>query len=153
RLRLAGMKVERHAVHAVALPGWGRPVLKNMPEMSAAAPAMHLGAAHKEAPVGLGFDRVLKRRPEARPAGAAVEFGAGVEQRLTTAGAVIDPGAILLVERARAGAFGAMLAQHPVLLRGQPLAPFLVAQRYLQILACPGFGRRAATAQAAQQTF
>src|SRR5207302_6825204 len=89
----------------------------------------------------------------ARPAGAAVEFAAGVEQRLAAAGAVINPGAILLVERARAGAFGAMLAQHPVLLRGQPLAPFLVAQRHAEIFARSGFGWRTAAAQAAQQTF
>src|SRR5438270_9472269 len=134
------MEVERRAVHAVALSGRGRAILEDMPEMSPAAPAMHLGAAHEEAPVGFGLDGIFERRPEARPAGAAVEFGAGVEQRLTTAGAMIDSGAALLIERARAGAFGAMLAQHPVLLRGQSLAPFLVAQRHVEIFARSGFG-------------
>src|SRR5260370_29026348 len=124
-----------------------------MPEMAAAAAAMHLGAAHEEAPVGFGPARILDRRGEARPTGAAVEFAAGVEQRLAAAGAVINPGAMLLVERARAGAFGAMLPQHPVLLRGQPLAPFLVAQRHVEIFARFGFGCPAASAHPPQQTF
>src|SRR5213075_1895935 len=75
-----------------------------MPEMPAAASAMHLGAAHEKATVGLGLDPVFEGRPEARPSRAAVEFGSGVEQRLAAGGAVIDPGAVLLVERARAGA-------------------------------------------------
>src|SRR5580700_1845574 len=120
-----------------------------MAEMPAAAAAMHLGAGHEKAAVGVGLDHLFERRREARPAGAAVELRAGVEQRLAAAGAVIDPGAVLLVERARPGALGAVLAQHAVLLGRQAPAPFLVAQRDLEILARRGFGRRAAAAQAA----
>src|SRR5690348_6033151 len=111
------MKVERRAVHAIAQAGGSRPIFEDMPEMPAATPAMDLGAAHEKAPVGFGLDRLLERRREARPAGAAVEFAASVEQRLAAAGAVIDPGAILLIERARAGALGTVLTQYPVLLR------------------------------------
>src|SRR5438105_463874 len=144
---IAGAEIERDAVQAIAQPGRLRPVLENMAEMPAAAAAMHLGAGHEEAAVGVGLHPVLERRREARPAGAAVELGAGIEQRLAAAGAVIDPGAVLLVERARPGALGTVLAQHPVLLGRQAPAPLLVAQRYLECLA--RLGRRAAAAQAA----
>src|ERR1700726_4588680 len=121
-----------------------------MAEMAAAAAAMHLGAGHEKAAVGVGLDHLFERRREARPAGAAVELRAGVEQGLAAAGAVVDPGAVLLVERARAGALGAVLAQHPVLLGRQAFAPLLVAQRHLECLV--RLGRRAAAAQAAYQT-
>ena len=53
---------------------------------------------------------------------------------------MIDAGAMLLVERAGAGALGAVLTQHPVLLRRQPLAPFLIAERHLEIFVRSGFG-------------
>src|SRR6266404_4676648 len=76
RRRLAGVKVERDAVQAIAQPGRLRPVLEDMAEMPAATAAMHLGAGHEEAAVSVGLDPILERRREARPAGAAVELGA-----------------------------------------------------------------------------
>src|SRR5579863_5324300 len=118
RFRLAGVKIERHAVHAIALAGRRRPIVENMAQMPAATAAMHLGANHEKAAVARRFDRAVERRREARPAGAAVEFGAGVEQLLTAAGAMIDPGTVLLVERAGSGALGAVLAQDAILLGG-----------------------------------
>src|SRR4029079_16854935 len=117
----------------VAQSGRFRAILENMAEMAAATPAMHLGAAHEKAAVGRCLDRLVERRPEARPAGAAVELGAGLEQRLTAAGAVIHAGVVLLVERAGAGALGAVLAQHAVLLGAEPVPPLLVAQRDLEL--------------------
>ena len=118
RRGLAGMKIERDAVHAIAQPGRLRSVVEDMAEMAAAALAMHLGASHEKAAVALGFDRVFKRLVKARPAGAAVEFGRGLEQRLAAPGAMIDARIVVLVERAGAGALGAVLTQNPVLLRG-----------------------------------
>src|SRR5207302_4539237 len=56
RRGLAGLERERDAIHAVAQPGRLGPVLEDMPEMPAAASAMHLGAAHEKAAVGLGLD-------------------------------------------------------------------------------------------------
>src|SRR5205807_2365503 len=109
---------ERDAVHTIALTGRRRPVLEDMAEMTTATLAVHLGADHEKAAVGRRFDRGVERRREARPAGAAVEFGAGVEHRLPAAGAMIDASTVLLVERARPGALGAVLAQHPILRGG-----------------------------------
>src|SRR5689334_19187834 len=128
----AGMEIERDAVHAIAQSGRRRPVLEDVAEMAAAVAAMHLGAHHEKAAVALGFHRAIERRGKARPAGAAVEFGGGVEQRPAAAGAMIDAGGVFLVERAGAGALGAMLAQHAILLRREALAPFVVAERDLE---------------------
>src|SRR6185312_5316137 len=41
--RAVGLKRQRHAIHAVAQPGRRRAVLEYVPEMAAAAAAMHLG--------------------------------------------------------------------------------------------------------------
>src|SRR5579864_1794849 len=126
------MKIERDAVHAITLAGRCRPVIEDMAEMPAAAPAMHLGANHEKAPVARRFDRFVERRGEARPAGAAVELAAGVKQRLSAAGTMIDPRVVLLVERAGSSALGAVLSQHAILRGAQPLAPLRIVERNLE---------------------
>src|SRR5437763_15656370 len=100
-----------------------------MAEVAAAAAAMNFGSRHEKAAVGLGFDRLVERRPKARPAGAAVELGVRRKQRLPAPGAVIDPGAVLLIERAGSGTLRAVLPQHAVLRRRQLTPPVLFAQR------------------------
>src|ERR1700731_392665 len=143
------MKIERHAVHAVALSSRLRTVVEHVAEVAAAAAAMNFGSRHEEAAVGLGFDRPVERRRKARPAGAAVELGVRRKHRLTATGAVIDPGVILLIEGARSGTFGAVLPQHPVLRRGQLAPPLPLAKRNRK-----GFPRgMTATAQAAEKPF
>src|SRR4051794_40620567 len=142
------MKIERHAVHAVALAGRLRTVVENVAEMAAAAAAMNFGARHEKTAVGVGFDRLVERRRKARPSGATVELGVRREKRLTATGAVIDPGAVLLIEGARSGTFGAVLPQHPVLRRRELTPPLLLAERNRK-----GFPRgMTATAQAAEKT-
>src|SRR5437016_8407243 len=87
---LARVKLERDAVHAIALTGRLRPVVEDMAEMPAATLAMHLGADHEKAAVGRRLGGSLKRRREARPAGAACELGPGVEHRMPESGAMVD---------------------------------------------------------------
>src|SRR5437762_10266504 len=118
-----------------------------MAEMAAAAAAMNFGSRHEKAAVGLGFDRLVERRPKARPSGAAVELGVRRKQRLTAPGAVIDPRAVLFIERARPGAFGAVLPQHSVLRRRQLTPPLFLAQRNRKFLP----RRMPAAAQAADK--
>src|SRR5262245_26598500 len=131
------------AVHAVAQAGRRRAVLEDMAEMAAAAAAVHLGAGHEPAVVHGRADRVVDWRPEARPAGAALILGLGGVQGQLAAGADECPGALLSVQRACAGALGAVLAQHVELLRRQPLAPLRLAVgdledlRGLSFRACP----------------
>src|SRR5580692_1669602 len=105
------MKYQRKAVHAVAQAGRLRPVVEDVTEMAAAAAAMNFGPQHPEGAVFGLADRVVERLIEARPAGAALEFGLRGEQRQVAAGAGEDAPAVLLQKRARTGAFGAFLAQ------------------------------------------
>src|SRR5207237_6824861 len=97
-----------------------------MPEMPAAAAAMHLGTAHEQGLVDRSADSIRERLPEARPAGAALIFRVRGEQRQVAAGASEDAFALFGVERTAAGTLGAMLAQHVILRRREQAAPFFV---------------------------
>jgi len=57
-----------------------------MAEMTAAAAAMHLYPDHAVRRVARRADGIVERRPEARPARAALEFGVRGKQRLVAAG-------------------------------------------------------------------
>src|SRR3546814_14843031 len=59
-------ELHRVAVHAVPQAGWLRPVLEDMADMAAAAPAVNFGAGEEENVVGPGADRVGQGFPEAR---------------------------------------------------------------------------------------
>ena len=48
----AGLKTQRHAVHAIAQARGPRAVVEDMAQMAAAAAAMHFGAVHVEAMIG-----------------------------------------------------------------------------------------------------
>src|SRR5579884_3211930 len=98
-----------------------------MPEVTAAAAAMHFIAHHAVTGIGVAFDRAGNRIVEARPAGAAFEFQLGGEQRLAARGAVKRAGALLMQKRATSRHLGAVLAHDVKLLGGEDLAPFGVA--------------------------
>src|SRR5688572_16739759 len=122
-----GLEVQRHAVDAVAKTGRRRPVLEDVPQVPAAAAAMHFGTGHPVAAVHGGAGRPLERGEEAGPAGPALELAAGRKQRLAAAGTAERAGVFLLQERTRTRRLGAVPAQHRVLLRRQRSAPFLVS--------------------------
>src|SRR5580693_5967838 len=90
RGRRSRMEHQRKTVHAVAQAGRLRAIVEDVAEMAAAATAVNFGAQHAEGAV-LGLaDGVLERLIKTRPAGAALEFGVGREQRQVTAGAGED---------------------------------------------------------------
>src|SRR3954447_13307276 len=94
--------------------------------MASATAAMDFSAKHSESAV-FGFaDGVFQRLIEARPASAALEFGVRGKQRQVATGASKYALAMLLQQRARTGALGALLAQDFILLRGQLRAPFRI---------------------------
>src|SRR3954470_1476853 len=128
RLRAPSLRLEvhGHAVDAIAQMRRRRTVLEHVPQMAAAAAAMHLGADHAVAAVGRAFDRARDRIVEARPAGAALELLLRCEQLLSAPRAGERAGAFLVVERTGAGTLGAVAAQDVVLLGGEQLAPLLV---------------------------
>src|SRR5262249_12360350 len=105
----------------------------------AAAPAaMHLGAHHAIAAIARGFDRALNRIVEARPAGTALELLLRHEQRLAAPGAGERAETFLVVERAAAGRFGPVPAQHLVLLGREQTAPLLVRMGDRKVLVVHG---------------
>src|SRR6266516_1832931 len=132
--RRAGLEFQRGSVHAVALSGRLRAVVEDVAEMAAAAAAMHFGSRKDEAVIVRSADRVLDRREEARPPGAAVELGFGAEQRQIASGAGKNAGAVLVVERARIRPFRPVLPQHPELLGVPDLLPFRIRFRNFELL-------------------
>src|SRR5215831_13662221 len=115
------------AVDAIAQSSGRRSVLEDMAQMPAAALAMHFRAWQQQQVVGGGADCVRQRPIEARPTGLAVVFGLRGEQRKIAARAGKRALALLVVERARAGGFGAAPPQHVVLRLGEDGSPFAVA--------------------------
>src|ERR1700730_15035540 len=112
-----GHEFQGNAVHAVAQAGRLRAVVKDVAKMSAAAPAMHLGALHPKTPVGFGAHRAFDGTPKARPAGAAVELGLRLEKRKLAAGAGEDPLALLVKQRAAEGRLRVLTPEHLILSR------------------------------------
>ena len=96
--------------------------------MPAAAGAVHLGARIAGFPIGRGCQRAGQRLPETGPAGLAVILGVGSEQRQAIGGADEGALAVLLEQRRGEGHLGALLAQDVILLGGQPLFPFGIAE-------------------------
>src|SRR2546423_14822039 len=92
--------------------------------MAAAFRAVDLDARDAVTPIDVRGNRVSDRGPEAGPAGAALELRVGSEERLPAGGAVEGAGPLLVVERARPGPLGAVLAQHVELFQRQRLLPF-----------------------------
>src|SRR5207249_2154965 len=95
----AGDELQGDAVHAVAQPGGLGTVVEDVAEMPATAAAVDGGARHAERIVLSGLDGIGKRRPETRPAGAAVEFGLRREQRQIASGTGEQPGSFLMQQR------------------------------------------------------
>src|SRR3546814_7028855 len=84
-----------------------------MAKMAFAGGAAHFGADHAVAGVANFADRALAGGGGiARPARAAVIFGAAVEQRCAAAGTAIDAVALVIDIFAGEGAFGAAFPQH-----------------------------------------
>src|SRR5216117_2662290 len=94
--------------------------------MAAALCAVHLGARHEQAGIGRRLDGISQGTPEARPSGAALEFAVGRKKRLSAAGALEGPLALLFVERARSRPLGPVLSEDVKLLGRQLPAPFFV---------------------------
>src|SRR5688500_7382508 len=94
--------------------------------VSAAADAVVFDPLHEELAVGLGAEAAGDEVVEARPSGAALVLGLGLEERQRAAGAHVRAGALLAVERARARALGALLAQYRERLGREAFPPLVL---------------------------
>ena len=99
-----------------------------MAKVGIALSAAYFRAAHEEGPVVvLGHSVVAHRLIETRPAGARVEFRIRREKWRTAAHASKNSLALLMIEGARTGPLGAVLARDFVLFRRQLRPPFRIA--------------------------
>jgi hypothetical protein len=96
--------------------------------MPFAASTHHFGAHGSHAGIATKFDMALiPHLVKARPAGAGLELGFGIEQRQTTAAAPVNAGGFLIPVGVGKGFFRAGLPEDAVLLRRQLFAPRLLA--------------------------
>src|SRR6185369_10793720 len=103
---------EAHRIDAVALAGRRRAVGEDMALVRAAAGADDFRSDHAVAGVANVFQVVgAERLSEARPAGAAFELGAAVEQREAAEPAGEDSGPLLVEEDPAERRFGAMFEE------------------------------------------
>src|SRR5688572_19519160 len=94
--------------------------------MAAALCTVHFHARHEVAVVHLGCDRSGLRLIETRPAAPTVVLRFRVEELGAAPGALEHAFPVLLVERTRSRALGALLAQDAVLLRSELALPLVV---------------------------
>src|SRR3954470_12599122 len=101
---LLRQEFQRNPVVAPALVGRRGAVVEEVAMVAAAAGAVVLGARVNQEIVLLLLEGSRNRGEEARPAGAGVELHLGREHRQVAAAADEDARALLVVQRARAGA-------------------------------------------------
>src|SRR5258708_2851876 len=120
-------EAERCRVDAIAQPAAiRRAVGKDVAEMAVAMCRAHLGADHAERGVLQLVDvGRLDRLGEARPAAARFEFVGRREQGLARHDVDVDAGLLVVEIRAGAGALGAALLGHAILLGRQAGNGFL----------------------------
>ena len=107
-----GSEREAHRIDAIALSGRRRPIGEDMSLMRAAARADDLGPDHAVAGVADVFEVTFgERLREARPARAALELGAAMEQRKAAEAAGEDARPLFLKENAAKRRLGAMLEE------------------------------------------
>src|SRR5205807_7515955 len=107
---------------------------EDVAQVGAAGAADHLGADHAVGAIGalvhvLGVDWLV----EAGPAGAGLELGLGVEERLAAADAAVRAIVVAVPVLAREGSLGARPARDLVLLVGQLLTPLLIGLVHLGV--------------------
>src|SRR5580700_3225490 len=98
-----------------------------MAEVRVALPAQHLHASHPVRGVCL-YPDVLRRyrRPKARPPGAGIELGIGLEQGRAAADALVSTVLMIVPMLPGERRLGAFAPRHRILLRRQLLTPLFI---------------------------
>src|SRR5260221_5204489 len=108
---LPRLELQRGRIQAVAQPRRLRAIGEDVAQVGVAAAANDLGPHHEMAFIGHERDAVVvERLPETRPAGAGLELGLRVEQRLTAADAGVCACFVVVPVFAAEGPFGPFAA-------------------------------------------
>lgn len=105
-------------------------IVEDVPEMATAGGARRLGAGHEEGLIGRGGDgRWIERREETRPTSTRLELRLGSEELGVAARTPVYARPMFVPQLTAEGSLGPLLAEHPVLLRGEVGAPLVVRLR------------------------
>src|SRR5262249_48952521 len=114
----------RDAIDAVAKARRLRAVLEHMTKVATATAAVDSRPHHTERGISRRADGLIQRRPEARPASAALKFGGRGKQVEITADAGEIAAPFLAQKRVSEGTLRRGLPQHRILIGSQTLPPF-----------------------------
>ena len=144
-------KFHGRRIHAVTQTGRGvLGIVKDMPQVTVAFGAMHLRANAEELAILGRSDRIRGDWLEkTRPARATFEFRIRRVKRLPASATGVDALLVVVTVGILEGSFGACLAQHLVLLRGEKFFPLLVRFDDLALCGC-GLGVFGGTGQDAR---
>lgn len=124
---LNGNEVQGGGIDAVALAGWGWPVVEDVAEVASIEAAMDLGARNAVACVGGGADIVIHQRfPETWPTGARIILVGAAEERDLCARKHVDSFALVVPVAVTEWRFGPGLAHNMVLFRSEQPAPLFL---------------------------
>ena len=118
---------QAHGVDAVTQTRRRRTILKHMPQMRAAPPAMNLRPIHPPRQIAL-FPNILRRNgsAETRPAGPRIELRPRIEKRRAAANAPVQSIAMEIPEFPRKGHLRIRPARHRVLIHSQLPLPLRI---------------------------
>jgi hypothetical protein len=128
RYPLLLLEIQRSGIHAVPEPCRLGAIVEHVAQVTATTATDHLGPLHAQRTVRVFINSLFpKGLVKAWPAGAAVELGIAHEQLLPTGCTQVFAVFVVVPVLTGEGAFGARLAQDPVLFRAQLLFPLLIA--------------------------
>lgn len=128
RGKLSWHKPKRSAVVAIAQASGVGAIFEHVALVPEATRAMIFRPRCEQQEVLLRPDVRLVHAEETRPAGSGIELPLRAEELKLASGANERPAPMFVVERARAGAFGGFLAQHPERQRFKPRTPLRLGE-------------------------
>src|SRR5262249_37160453 len=122
-LVLLRLEFQRQAVHAVAKARRVRTIGKHVTEMAATPAAVHFDSLHEQTAIDCLAHGLVDGLRKTRPAGPALIFCVGQEQRLPATRTDECALAFLCVQRTGSTRLGSVMTQHFELLRCQVTFP------------------------------
>ena len=126
---------------------WGGTIVKDVPKMAAAAPAMAFCARPQQHVIGLGPDRIAQAGVKAGPTRAAIVFRiTGITYQITAA-TMVNPIGVILFQGAGACTLCRLMAHDLILQAGQHGLPFSICAGHLKRIGKDGLRHRGGAQQ------